>query len=182
MNNLNFLINNEKAYGSFIVQSILKKIKDNETKYETLIKEIFNNNLENLCKNKYNNHILKYIIENYNKYRKLVYQQIRGKISDLSKHNYASYIIEILLIKGENQIKEQILKEIIEVDKDKNESCNNDQCIEYIVIHNHLTEEIIKDIIKRYKNNVPNIIIEKINFKFINNKLMDKIDISQDEQ
>lgn len=193
LNNLNILIYNENAYGSFIIQAILKKIKDNETKKEIiikdgetkrehLIKEIFNHNLDNLYKNKYNNHILKYIIENYNKYIEPVYQQIKGKINELSKDNYASYIIEMLLIKGKNELKEQILKDIIEVDKDKNENFNNDKCIEYIITHNYLTEEIIKDIIKRYKKNEPNIIIEKINFKFINNKLSDKTDISQDEQ
>ena len=165
--NLDKLLNNENPYGSFIIQEILKKIND-EKKKENIIKEIFQNNIENLCKNIYNNHILKFILENNDKYIDFIFQQIKDKIYELAKDNYALYVIETLLIKGNKEQKKQILNEIIEVDKDNNNDYDNDKYIEEIIEHEHLiNEEIIKDIFVRIKNNVPNILIKDINFIFI---------------
>ena len=164
--NLDKLLNNENPYGSFIIQEILKKIND-EKKKENIIKEIFQNNIENLCKNIYNNHILKFILENNDKYIDFIFQQIKDKIYELAKDNYALYVIETLLIKGNKEQKKQILNEIIEVDKDNNNDYDNDKYIEEIIEHEYLNEEIINDIFVRIKNNVPNILIKDIKFKFI---------------
>ena len=155
--NLDIYLNDKN--GSHIVEKILHKISENQR--NKIIEEIYEKDIENLCKDKYGNYILLEIIEykiNLDKF----YNKIKGKIFELAKDKFSTHIIQKIYEYGNDEIKKDIINEIIKLYDEDKKNFNDlitdkygnyfiKKIIEYRPLYNQ--NEFIKRINDYFENN-----------------------------
>ena len=152
-------------YGSHIVQSLLYKLNElkNEEKKNKIIEQIFTQDFDELCKNKYSNYVLQSIIGKYGVKIEDISEKLKGKISEFSLDNCASHIVEKILVYGNKKQRDEIGKEIIEEDK------KNNNCITTLVTHMN-GNYVIQKAIEYCSDDIKREIIQRINSKNIKGK------------
>ena len=160
LKNLHKLI--EDRYGSYVIQAFLIKNNEKEegSKIIDKIFEIYKDNFLVLCKGEYTNYILQLTLEKYKNRIKYILEQIKGNIYTLSLDQSASNIIDKLIEYGDNEQRDEIGKEIININRKGDikiiESLTNNKYGNYVIqklikyCSSGIKEEIITGI-----NNIP---------------------------
>ena len=119
-NNLIDLSKNK--YGCHVIQVLLNNC--NEINYYKIFQEIFEN-INDLIEDKSGNYIIQFFLNDktikYIKNLDIIYQAIKGHIYDFSLNKHSVYIIEKVFEIGNELYKKNIIDEILELDKVKND-------------------------------------------------------------
>ena len=100
------------------VELVIQKIFEfcPEEDYRFILEELVDRILE-LSQDQYGNYVIQFIIDRQGGHlMSTIWSDLKGKVFELSIHKYASNVIEKLLTYGSQEIKRDIIKEIINKD------------------------------------------------------------------
>ena len=146
----------KNKYGCHVIQELLNNCS--EINYYKIFQEIFEN-INDLIDDKSGNYLIQFFLDDKTikniKNLEIIYQAIKGHIYDFSLNKHSVYIIEKVFELGNELYKENIIKEILELDKVKNDCLTNLTKDQY---GNH----VVQMILKFSDMNTKKIIIKKI--------------------